>query len=212
MWGLGRAARAEALLSLGCLGASLPEAISRGPPLAEPEAMSQGGVQLVPRLASAPHIMERSGSFERRSHLVTGGTRGLGLLTARWLAQHGARALVLSSASGAVTRDASGERAQLEASELSMLAQRHDAAEVAHTQRLAALLLGPLPPVVGVWHAAGVLADGVLPKLDMGALARVHAPKASGASSLHAACAAAGVRALAFFSSVSALLLSLIHI
>jgi NADPH:quinone reductase-like Zn-dependent oxidoreductase len=33
-------------------------------------------------------------------HAVTGGTSGLGLLTARWLAQHGARSLVLASRSG----------------------------------------------------------------------------------------------------------------
>ena len=35
------------------------------------------------------------------SHLVTGGTAGLGLLTARWLAQHGASKLLLVSRSGA---------------------------------------------------------------------------------------------------------------
>ena len=41
--------------------------------------------------------------------LVTGGTGGLGLLTARWLAQGGAHALVLASRSGAVARDTAAE-------------------------------------------------------------------------------------------------------
>ena len=38
------------------------------------------------------------------AHFVTGGTGGLGLLTARWLAQRGARSLALASRSGALAR------------------------------------------------------------------------------------------------------------
>eukprot|EP00966_Prymnesium_polylepis_P317499 7335384-Prymnesium_polylepis.1 len=46
-------------------------------------------------------------------HLITGGTAGLGLLTARWLAQHGATALALVSRGGSFGRSMAGERQQL---------------------------------------------------------------------------------------------------
>ena len=39
--------------------------------------------------------------------LLTGGTGGLGLLTARWLAQHGANGLLLASRSGLLAADGS---------------------------------------------------------------------------------------------------------
>ena len=42
-------------------------------------------------------------------HAVSGGTGGLGLLTGRWLAQHGACQLVLASRSGVVAHDAGVE-------------------------------------------------------------------------------------------------------
>ena len=61
-------------------------------------------------------------------------------------------------------------------------------------------------PLAGVWHAAGVLADGVLPSQTGAMAARVYAPKAHGAWTLQAACAPAPLRACTLFSSVAALL------
>ena len=58
----------------------------------------------------------------------------------------------------------------------------------------------------GVWHAAGVLADGVLPGQTAEGLARVYAPKAHGTWALHRAFSRAVVRTHALFSSVAALL------
>ena len=63
-----------------------------------------------------------------------------------------------------------------------------------------------LASIAGVWHAAGVLADTVLPKQAAPALARVCAPKAHGAWSLHGACTTKTVSAVVLFSSVVALL------
>ena len=207
LWGLARAARAEALLPLRCLGQSLSEALSFATPNLEPEAVSQGGAPLVPRLASASHAMEHIALVARHSsHLVTGGTRGLGLLTSRWLAQHGARALVLSSTGGMVVEEPTRQGLQLHESDAAVLVQRSDAADAASIRQLVARLHGSVPPIAGVWYAAGVLADSVLPGQDSSRLARVHAPKVGGASMVHCAATPEALRACVLFSSVAALL------
>merc|ERR1711965_1245020 len=65
-------------------------------------------------------------------HLVTGGTSGLGLLTGRWLAQRGARSLVVASRSGALTKDTGAEWAAVQASDVTASLERCDTSEVAH--------------------------------------------------------------------------------
>ena len=50
-------------------------------------------------------------------HVVTGGTGGLGMLTARWLAQRGAQRLVLASRDGVRVRAVTVEWEALRSSE-----------------------------------------------------------------------------------------------
>ena len=91
---------------------------------------------------------------------MTGGTGGLGLLTARWLAQGGrARALALASRGGVLARDTASEWASMLATNVATLVQRCDTAEHADIRRLVDQTMGAALPI-GVWHAAGVLADG----------------------------------------------------
>ena len=71
--------------------------------------------------------------------------------------------------------------------------ERCDAGEAAHVR----WLVLASAQMMGVWHAAGVLADSVLPKQAAPALGRVCAPKVHGARSLHRMCAATAVDALA---------------
>ena len=113
-------------------------------------------------------------------------------------------ALVLASRSGAVARDANAEWEALCASGAAVRVERCDAGEAAHARRLVAATRAP--SLDGVWHAAGVLADGVLPAQTAASLARVAAPKAHGAWALQLASATAALRACALFSSVAALL------
>ena len=63
-----------------------------------------------------------------------------------------------------------------------------------------------LPRLEGVWHAAGVLADGLLARQTAATLARVYGPKAHGAWALQRGTAALPLEACALFSSVAALL------
>ena len=57
-----------------------------------------------------------------------------------------------------------------------------------------------------MWHAAGVLADGLLRGQTAASLRRVYAPKANGAWALQHACAAAPLDACVIFSSMAAMI------
>ena len=111
------------------MGAVLP---THSAPLDEPEVAVHLGSPRVPRLAAAPLLAVQKAAHDATAHLVTGGTGGLGLLTARWLAQGGAHALALASRSGAVARNTATEWAQLLTTDAGTLVQRCDAAETAH--------------------------------------------------------------------------------
>ena len=134
-------------------------------------------------------------------HVVTGGTGGLGLLTGRWLAQRGTRSLVLASRSGAFAKDKGIEWEAMEASGVTPSLERCDTGQAVHVLRLVA----HASSLSGVWHAAGVLADAVLPNQDAVGFARVFAPKAYGACRLHTAGAMLPKHTFALFSSVAAL-------
>ena len=115
--------------------------------------------------------------------MLTGGTGGLGLLTARWLAEsRGASALVLASRSGALARGGAAEWALLGASGADVRIARCDVADPAAVRRLLALPASAAGPrLCGVWHVAGVLSDSLLAKQTATTLTRVYGPKAHSA-------------------------------
>ena len=67
-------------------------------------------------------------------------------------------------------------------------------------------MLGRGARLAGVWHAAGVLADGLLARQTAATVRRVYAPKAHGAWGLQRAVASSPLDACVLFSSVAALL------
>jgi acyl transferase domain-containing protein/NADPH:quinone reductase-like Zn-dependent oxidoreductase/SAM-dependent methyltransferase/acyl carrier protein len=119
------------------------------------------------------------------AYVVIGGTSGIGLLAAEWLADRGATHLVLASRSGAtaesraaVTRlTARNVRVDVEATDVS------DATAVAamldRTRRVA--------PIRGVIQSAGLLDDGAVLQLDAERVAKVFAAKVVGTWNLHQA-------------------------
>jgi NAD(P)-dependent dehydrogenase (short-subunit alcohol dehydrogenase family)/3-oxoacyl-(acyl-carrier-protein) synthase len=204
LWGLARSARVEeASLPLQCFDSTATSALAHTPTPAEPETVLRPESSLVSRLAHLSRTFEAGSYSCRESHLVTGGTAGIGLLTARWLAQSEVRALVLASRSGVLARDMTGEWRQMCATSVATVVQRCDTVEAAHTSRLVALTEGRL---AGVWHAAGVIVDGLLQKQTAQGLASVYAPKAHGVLALHNECVPAPLRACTLFSSVVVLL------
>ena len=204
--GFARSVRAEASLPVCCIDRAATTALEHLPMLSEPEvALCSAALDvLVPRLSRARQWAHVTTGSLASVHVVAGGTGGLGLLTARWLTQHQAvSTLALASRSGLLARDAASEGAGLRTTNVSTLVQRCDTAEDAHIGRLVANAMG-IAPTTSVWHAAGVLADGVLPRQRAETCARVYAPKAYGAWALHSACGTAVVPTYAPFSSVAA--------
>ena len=206
MWGLARSVRSEAQLPVRCIGASVSSAVGRGGMLTEPEVVLHSKRCLVSRLASISPGTSSSDAHLQLSegHLVTGGTGGLGLLTAGWLAHRGARALLLVSRSGALAAGSTAEWERLQMCGAVAKLERCGTGEDTHVRR--AVLLAQQLALSGIWHAAGALADGLLPKQSAASLWRVWAPKVSGLWALHTASASVVVRACVLFSSVSALL------
>eukprot|EP00965_Chrysotila_dentata_P158436 5233263-Pleurochrysis_carterae.AAC.1 len=117
------------------------------------------------------------------AYVVTGGTSGLGLLTAQWLAHTGRAHVALVSRSAALS--ARGRQQLQSAGGGSWLLRRCDVAQAAETRALGSALAASLPPLRGVFHSAGTLADGLLAQQDAARLRRVFAPKAVGAAQLH---------------------------
>ncbi|MDJ0620297.1 MAG: SDR family NAD(P)-dependent oxidoreductase [Calothrix sp. MO_192.B10] len=118
------------------------------------------------------------------SYLITGGLGALGLKVANWLAEQGAKHLVLTSRRG-ISSDAAQETvSQLEKAGVGV---RVVCADVSQPEDVARLLeeCGTTAPLRGIIHGAGVLDDGVLLQQSVERFSRVMAPKVAGAWNLH---------------------------
>ncbi|HEV2636387.1 MAG TPA: SDR family NAD(P)-dependent oxidoreductase [Actinocrinis sp.] len=140
--------------------------------------------------------------------LITGGAGALGLATAEHLArQYGATRFLLLSRSGPDSepgRTAIAHLADLGAHADVLACDAADYAQV----RAALAGIAPAHPLTAVIHTAGVLDDAPIHALTPERLARVWAPKATGAANLQRACADLGADPAWFvcYSSVSATL------
>jgi phthiocerol/phenolphthiocerol synthesis type-I polyketide synthase C len=117
--------------------------------------------------------------------LVTGGLGGFGLRTAEWLADRGARNLVLISRRGTAADEAQTTLARLESRGVRVLARACDVTDRSALARLLDEIAGNLPPLRGIVHAAMVIDDGLVRESDAAQIHRVLAPKVLGAHHLH---------------------------
>jgi NADPH:quinone reductase-like Zn-dependent oxidoreductase/NAD(P)-dependent dehydrogenase (short-subunit alcohol dehydrogenase family) len=118
------------------------------------------------------------------SYLVTGGLDGLGLATARRLAERGAGRIVLAG------RRAPGESAlaaidAMRAAGSRIVIERADVSDPADLRRLVAVANEATMPLRGVIHSAGVLADGALARMTWERFAQPLGPKVDGSWGLH---------------------------
>jgi NADPH:quinone reductase-like Zn-dependent oxidoreductase/acyl carrier protein len=118
------------------------------------------------------------------SYLITGGLGGLGLKVAEWLADRGARHLVLMGRRGPSAAAEPVLRAMEEAGVTVVVAQG-DVAKAADVRRVLDEIARDLPPLRGVVHSAGVLDDGILIQQTWPRFEHVMAPKVDGAWNLH---------------------------
>lgn len=139
---------------------------------------------------------------------ITGGTGGLGVVSAEALAEAGARKFVLCSRSGRVTATGQGLEERIETIRaipgVELILEKCD---TSNEQQVVDALertrkLGPLKVII---HAAGVLADTILDFQSEETMKKSFLPKADGAWYLHNHTLEDNLTAFVCFSSVSSL-------
>jgi hypothetical protein len=139
---------------------------------------------------------------------ITGGTGGLGVVSAEAFIEAGARRIVLGSRSGRVTAQGQGLEERIEKMQqipgVQLILEKCDTSQ--EEQVVDALercrKLGPLKVIV---HAAGVLADTILDFQSEDTMKKSFLPKADGAWYLHKYTLQDDLTAFCCFSSVSSL-------
>jgi phthiocerol/phenolphthiocerol synthesis type-I polyketide synthase C len=119
------------------------------------------------------------------SVLVTGGLSGFGLRTAEWLADRGARNLVLISRRGPGDDESRTVLARLERRGVHVMARACDVTDGAAVKTLLEEVARVMPPLKGIVHAAMVIDDGLIREMTAAQIRRVLAPKVLGAQHLH---------------------------
>jgi acyl transferase domain-containing protein/acyl carrier protein len=176
----------------------------------EPQVAVRGERLLAPRLARADAAPDREesegGAFGTGTVLVTGGTTGLGALTARHLVTgHGVESLLLVSRSGLASEGAGELAGELEELGCDVRVEACDVSDRAALERLLDSVADDRP-LSAVVHSAGVLDDGVVESLDRERLAAVMAPKVDAAWHLHELTADLDLSAFVLFSSMASTL------
>ncbi|NKB76041.1 MAG: SDR family NAD(P)-dependent oxidoreductase [Gammaproteobacteria bacterium] len=139
------------------------------------------------------------------SYLITGGLGGLGLQVARYLAEQGARHLVLC---GRREQDEIDQSSLKEIGELGVSVHyiRTDVSERNDVVSLFEAMSDQFPPLKGIIHAAGFLQDGLIADQDWENFSSVFGPKVHGSWYLHEMSQALELDFFVLFSSVASLL------
>lgn len=123
-------------------------------------------------------------AVRKQTQLITGGLGAIGLQLAEWLSKSGETHLALLS------RRAPGDEAkqrieQLRARGISLAIIAGDVSDWESLKAAIESLPTDFPAIGGVWHAAGVLADGLLARMVKDQFAKPLVPKLQGTLNLH---------------------------
>ncbi|MGH9281166.1 MAG: SDR family NAD(P)-dependent oxidoreductase, partial [Acidimicrobiales bacterium] len=138
--------------------------------------------------------------------LISGGLGGFGLAVAAWMVGEGARHVVLMSRGGVPHPDDAAALRDLQASPATVVVRRGDVAERGDVQRVLDEIRTAMPPLRGVVHAAMVLDDGLLGRLDYARFEAALRPKLAGAWNLHELTMADDLQLFVLFSSITAVI------
>jgi acyl transferase domain-containing protein/acyl carrier protein len=156
-------------------------------------------VTVRPPRPGQPHFRSNGG------YLITGGMGGIGLLVARWMVENGARGLVLVGRR-APSQEASAAIREMEALGAVIRTVSADVSQLEDVRRILAGFGGDFPALRGIVHAAAVIDDELVAKIDPAHLTKVMAPKAFGALNLHFETQGADLDFFVMFSSIASLL------
>jgi len=140
------------------------------------------------------------------TYLITGGTRGLGLVISKWLVEKGAKNLALLSRSGLKTENAIVEVEKMKKKGVNVKVYTADIAMLDEVQQVFNSIKEDLPTLTGIFHGAMVLDDGYLLDMDEDRFRKVLQPKVDGAMHLHHLSQGMNLDNFVVFSSISSLI------
>ena len=132
-----------------------------------------------------PNVTSHLALNPKASYLVTGGTRGFGLRTAKWLVDKGARHVALLSRTPLASTDLESMALITGMRNLGATITTLEC-DITNLERLQACVNKLEHPIKGVVHAAAVIEDSLAINLNASLLDQVLAPKIQGALNLHA--------------------------
>ncbi len=180
---------------------SIQESVSAFRYMAQAKHIGKVVIVLSPPHQIADKVLIRSDA----TYLITGGFGALGLRAAKWLAEKGARHLVLVGRrvpSGATQKTIE----QISESGVKIMTSVADVSQWDEMARLMRSIEPTFPAIKGIIHAAGVLADGMLGNLSRASFEAVMAPKVAGAWNLHLLTQDRHLDFFALFSSAASLI------
>ncbi|CDI87764.1 Polyketide synthase, related [Eimeria praecox] len=178
------------------------------------EVAVRGGRMFTPQLTfSDIRLLHTRRAVSNVGHgetcIITGGLGGLGLVVALWLADNGAKTVILLSRTGTPPREGTTAKLWQQLMEkctcTHVIVQQCDVARASDVETLFARIqngylichvtgqLHFVEPVTGIFHSAGVLMDKPLPQQDQRAVELVFKPKVEGAWNLHNCLGARGM-------------------
>ncbi|MBF0287241.1 MAG: SDR family NAD(P)-dependent oxidoreductase [SAR324 cluster bacterium] len=201
-------------------------------------AFRQGNRQVARLLRYYPegsrHKVGVSGSSDKnawidpeKSYLITGGCGGLGLSVAQWMVEQGAKFLVLTSRRGwpqkpsiqtqkinagqsnpATYQEAKDVIIRMEEKGARVFVMQGDVSNSDEMSRILEEIQNSMPPLRGIFHAAGVVNDAVLLQQDVDRFRQVMLPKVQGSWNLHNLTKNISLDFFVCFSSIASLFAS----
>jgi NAD(P)-dependent dehydrogenase (short-subunit alcohol dehydrogenase family)/acyl carrier protein len=164
---------------------SVPDIVSAFRHMAQAKHIGKVVVSMHEDVVVTPRTAESLALRDDGTYLITGGLGGFGLAVAQWLADNGARHLVLVGRSGMASPAAEAAVTALREAGVAVVVAKADVADEGQVCDVLAEIRRSMPPLRGVIHAAMVLDDALLPQLDEARMRTVMAPKVVGAWNLH---------------------------
>ena len=163
----------------------------------------------VPRLVKQSPITSQAVSLKSAAtYLITGGLGALGLQTASWMVDKGAKHLVLTGRKQPSAKAQEViERLENVGVQISVLCG--DISQQEDVTKILSEISASLPTLRGVIHAAGLLDDGLLQQISWEKFTRVMLPKVQGTWHLHTLTQDLPLDFFVCFSSMASLLGSL---
>jgi acyl transferase domain-containing protein len=177
----------------------------------QPEVAWRGEQVLMPSLVSAvartddsnqPHVGSMPPIRADGTYLISGGLGGIGMKVASWLVDRGAGGIVLLGRQPATAPHVEAIN-RLRESGCRIECASCNVGDMGSLDALRSGALATLPPIRGVFHAAGVLADASIPKQDAARFEAVARAKLDGSWCLHRFTQDDPIEMLVLFSSVS---------